>query len=440
MGLEGSTTGLARGAGLTLGAGLRAESSFDYYINVATGSDENDGLTPATAWASLEPNLTSALLVAGQTRRVSVAAGTYTDQAIAIINGGSVKPDAVLEVVFEPGCVVEWTLGTDKSATDIQASAGYEWSFIIQGNGLVITGFNVGTGNGLGTSSAGRMYAYDVVVTDCVDGVSAHGTSHIYAYDCDFSGCSKAAFAHIDTTTTEHYRCTFTAAAGATLGVGATVSTASAYFEDCVMAPDTSAQVIDLAGAVLSGCQLGTLSKSLTVNCGAIGAVTDSFINAYVDGDEDITFDRCYGKFSTRVRNGGAITVQNCVFSGPATGQSNTVFSNFNPGSASKLIIKDTIFDGAWTFMSVDATNAGYLVAAASEFWNNILYPSLVYDADLIAADTGGTVITGTVTQDPLIGAANTLNAVDYGYGPGSPAIGAGTDGGNIGFSAESAA
>jgi len=412
----------------------RPARGYDYFI-APDGDDEADGLTEATAWASLEANISVDLLVAGQTRRVLVKTGTYTDQAIATINGGSTKPGAVLEVTFEPGCTVEWTLGTDKSATDIMASAGFEWDFILRGNGLTITGFNAGTGNGLGTSSAGRMHAYDVTVVNCVDGISAHGTSRIYAYNCDFSGCSKAAFAHIDTSVTRHYRCTFTAGTGATLGVGSITSTADSYFEDCVFTPEDGASTdpIDLGGCTMHRCRLGNLTQALTVSSGVVGTVTDSFVNVYIDGDKKATFDRCYGKFSTRVRNGGEITVRNCVFSGAATGQSNTVFSNFNPGSSAKLVIKDTIFEGSWTFMSVDATNAGYLVAAGSEFFNNILYPSLAYDADLISADTEDAVIVGTITSDPLIGAANTLLAADYAFGTGSPAIGAGTDG-DIGF------
>jgi hypothetical protein len=43
-------------------------------------------------------------------------------------------------------------------------------------------------------------------------------------------------------------------------------------------------------------------------------------------------------------------------------------------------------------------------------------------------------VIVGNVSADALIGAANTLDPDDYGYAPGSPAIGAGVGGVNCGF------
>jgi hypothetical protein len=71
------------------------------------------------------------------------------------------------------------------------------------------------------------------------------------------------------------------------------------------------------------------------------------------------------------------------------------------------------------------------LAANGSQFYNNLLTDSKTYDADLISASVD---IQGTVTDDPLIGDADSLDPDDYGYGDGSPAIGAATDGGNIGF------
>lgn len=408
----------------------RRGPGYDYFVDAANGNDANDGQSSATPWASLETNLTADILVPGKKVRVHVMAGTYTDQAICIINATG-KGGAILEVNFESGCVIDWTLGTDKSCVDVQGDQ--EWTLVLTGNGSTIQGFNFGTGNGLGSRSGGLLIARDFFIDDCVDGISAHGSGRIYAYGCFVTGCSKSCFAHIETSQTYHSGCTFEAASGATLGIGATVATGEAYFTDCKLIPYASGGIVDLSGATVFRCQIGTLTARVDVNCGAAGTVTKSFVNVYVDGNKVISFTECFGLFSTRVRNGGTISVTNCVFSGPATGQTNTVFSNFNPGSGSKLVISDTIFAGAWTFMSVDATNAGYLVAAESEFFNNILYPSLAYDADLIAADSGGTVVVDTITDNPLIGSADSYLMADYAYGTGSPAIGAGTTG-NIGF------
>ena len=126
----------------------------------------------------------------------------------------------------------------------------------------------------------------------------------------------------------------------------------------------------------------------------------------------------------------------NCVISGPATGNSSVFYSSYNPGSSGQWLVRDNIFETATAaaFMDLDATNAGYLVAADSEFFNNILSGSAAIDADLVTADAGGVVVVDNVTADALIGAANTINPDDYGYAAGSPAIGAGSAGGNCGF------
>jgi len=130
------------------------------------------------------------------------------------------------------------------------------------------------------------------------------------------------------------------------------------------------------------------------------------------------------------------LTVENCVLVGPASNNTSIFLSNFNPGSGSPHYVRDNIFETATAaaFMSYDATNSGYLVAQASEFFNNILSGSAAYDADLVTADAGGTVIVDNVSDDALIGAANTLLGADYGYAAGSPAIGAGVTSGNCGF------
>jgi len=128
--------------------------------------------------------------------------------------------------------------------------------------------------------------------------------------------------------------------------------------------------------------------------------------------------------------------MQHCIIAGPASSQSSIFYSNFNDGSASPMTIVDNIFEtaSAGAFMSIDGTNSGHLVSAGSLWENNLLSGSAAFDADLIAADTGGTVLVGNITGDALIGAANTLDPDDYGYAVYSPAIGAATDGGNIGF------
>jgi len=147
-----------------------------------------------------------------------------------------------------------------------------------------------------------------------------------------------------------------------------------------------------------------------------------------------LTLSRSYGKFTARVgvNTGGPLTMNNCILSGPATDRSAIFLSEYNPGSSSAFYVQDNIFETstAAAFMSLDATNAEHLAAAGSFWRNNILSGSAAFDADLSAA-----LLSGNVTADALIGAADTLNPADYGYASGSPAIGAAINGGNCGFS-----
>ena len=58
-------------------------------------------------------------------------------------------------------------------------------------------------------------------------------------------------------------------------------------------------------------------------------------------------------------------------------------------------------------------------------------------DADLIADDGYAAAFMNNVTgSDPLLGAMNTTAKADWGYGEGSPCIGAGSGGADIGFAA----
>lgn len=424
--------GHGAGAAAVYPAGLSGPP--DYYINAATGDDGNDG-SQAAPWASLS-KIEGSILVNGSTVRVLVASGTYSKASDFVSVDTVGKTTAALEVGFEPGCIIDGTsYPANTNGLQVLGVAGaYTNSMKFFGNGLVVRNVTTTTGNAIGGENGGMCYYYDIVCEDSVDGASFHGDQRGEFHRCDISGMSKAAFAHISTTQTAHYKCTFTGASGATIGIGSIGSTAVSSFEDCAFIPASSGQGMDIRNSTLTRCQVGTTAARVNVTSAQLATLAKCFINIGHDANNFFTMDKCFGKYSVRVRNGGAITATNCVFSGPASGLANVIYSNFNPGSSSKIILSDSIIAGAFTFMNVDATNAGYLVSAASEFFNNILYPSLIYDADLITADTGGTVIVGTITDNPLIGPADTLLMADYAFGAGSPAIGAASDAGDIGF------
>lgn len=421
----------------------------DYWVDAATGSDADDGLTAATAWATLS-KITQSLIATGETKTVRIKAGTYDDALDSLLVRLVAQTGTTFNVVFEPGCIIDGTAYASGDQNGVgyrsEAAGGGGNVFNAYGNGCTIQNVTTADGNGLdGSGEAAVANFYDFSMVNCRDGISMH--EGITANFCGVSAvdCLKWAVGHVGTGVSNHYNCSFSDAnATATLGgLLRTELTGGTLFQNCEFLPGTTyaSTVISCFNgpAIFMNCRLGTNARKVELSPYSGGSVTiqDSFINAYWDGVSiDTTLTRCFGLLSARIGTGGAFTVTNCVITGPATGLSSVFYSGYDPGSSVPFIVRDNIFETATAaaFMDVDATNAGYLVAAGSRFRNNILSGSAAIDADLVTADTGGVVVGGNVTADALIGAANTLDPDDYGYTSSSPAIGAATAGGNCGF------
>jgi len=417
---------------------------YDYFVSDTTGNDSNDGLTPSTAWQSLN-KITGALIASSQTKRVLVMAGTYDKATDDLYVNVGTKTNTTFVVTFEPGCTIDGTA----FASGTQNGVGYRCDtasdrtnrFYCYGNNCVIQNVTTTDGNGIDGSGGGVAYYYDFEVTNARDGISIHETQEAEFHNIRVRDCLKWAAAHVGSCVVRHYHCTFADENNtATLGGLVAFTTAGSVSNyDTIFLPGTtfrSAHLnITLGPSTFERCRLGTLTRIVELQPTSSGTATATkcFLNANWDGIFGATaLTRCFGKFTARTGNaGGGLTMTHCAISGPCTGKSNVFYSNYNPGSSVAFIVNNNIFETA-SFMSVDATNAGYLVAAGSDFHNNVTFGS-TYDADLVSA---GADIVGTVTSDPLIGAANTLLMADYAYAAGSPAIGAGEGGVNIGFAA----
>lgn len=421
--------------------------TFDYYIDASAGSDANAGTTLGAAWKSLS-KITGALTAAGSTTRIRVVTGTYAtvDDHFTIDNGAT---GSTLEIVFEPGCVMDGSVASALANT-LPVYVGDLGTFTcnLYGNGLTIQDYNYTTGgaspNGIGYGGAGVVVnVYDTTIDGCVDGVSGHNSGHCNLYDCTVQNSIKWVIANVSASTMTAHRCNFVSSGLETAGISTDSGSAGlAEFHDCVISSAVNpSKNWEMNNTGFYRCQFGTTVNSINVVY-ATGGPTyinyeDSFVNGRFQLFANMTFTRCFGLFSGRVRNDtGTFAMRNCVFSGPATGLTNIFYSNFDDLGAATLVVNNNIFETATAaaFMSVDATNATYLVSSSSNFFNNILSGSAAFDADLIAADSGGTVIVNNITGDALIGAANTLLMADYAFAIGSPAIGAATDGGDSGF------
>lgn len=411
--------------------------SFDWYVDGISGSDGNDGSSPEQAWATFSPLRTAVSnLTTGQSKTALIRATTYTDDHLSLSNAAS--PRAEVTITFEEGTAMVWE-SANAPANGIAAANTLKVT--ANGNGCTMTGFSPSSGNGLGANNTGYLLAHDFVVDDADDGVSAHSSSQIDVHDCVFRNCAKAAFSAVDSAVLNAYGCTFEGRVGATLGVGSYLNTSSGTMEDCIFTPASAGQALRLSqgGAVTATrCRFGTLATYLTlVSDIAVSTINDSFLNMNADGSVHVALEGCYGRLTTRQRSGGDISISHCVLVGGATGLTNSVlFRNFDGGQDDWNVI-DSVLTGYGTAVghNFGPTDAGYFETAGNTVTYCCLHGNSVnIDADIVA--TTADVSTGVITTDPQIGSADSYVKNDYAVAAGSPCIGAGSDGGNMGFQA----
>lgn len=427
-----------------LGMGVFGDPLYDYYIDAALGNDSNPG-TSGLPWKSLS-KLTHSVVTHGVTTKVLVRAGTY-DTALDYVNftGASLSSppaNTKMEITFEEGCVMDGTAANAIAPTPGFEQPGGAWTLEIFGNGLEVNNYSEPTGdspNGFGNRGTTIMIVRDCHTSNCDDGFSAHDAAQMYLYDCSSDGtCEKSEFLHVGTSYVEHHRCTFNVRASQVNG--STSGTPTLKFFDCRIIPLAAGGGFGTGSGVATfeGGQIGDLTTRVNLS-GANLTVTDAYTHLLVEGNQNVVFEECFGRISTRHRNntGAGIRLRNCVFVDGAAGSTDSaLFYNSPFGSQGPWNAENCVFTGFTTAVgsSYDATAVSEFIAANNYVRNCLFHNNSTNIHALLAASAAD--ITETVTANPLIGPANTVNKADYGYGPGSPCIGAGTSGSNIGFPA----
>lgn len=410
----------------------------DYYVDPVNGNDSNDGLSRQTAFQTISKLNTVISPLTAQTTVVCVS-GTYVGSGFVI---ASVN-DIILQC--EENCV----FNTSSVGAGITVSSSGKLTAYLRGAEFI--GTNTGSANGIGTTNdvvckiygeasngtKAHFHSYD-------DGVSFHGTtvdiSKIVIDNCRFSNNTKSAFAHVNNSSGLHYNCIFEGRSAATLGIGDDSSTQVSEFYDCEFIPATAGQNCNVG--YVERCIVGSINLHVTLNFNRpVGSVTaiDCFINANQDAprDDGFTFNACYGFFSYRVRgaSGPVSTMTNCIFARRqyATIQNNN-FSDgaFDAGDGNWLggqmnfintIIRD--FSTAFRFTSTaqrDHMNSTWVVNNCSFFNNTTNFQA------------GISLGTSLIFTDPLMAGMSTTAKSSWGFLSGSPCIGAGVGGTNIGF------
>lgn len=407
--------------------------SYDYFIDATNGNDSNDGLTTATAWATISKIAT--LNPLGGEISVLVKSDTYdTADDFFTFSGGKT---GTLNLTFEAGCVMDGTAANVAVPGQNGFEADSATTINIYGNGLIVQNYSEPSGgspNGFGNRGTNIMRIYDCHTDNCDDGFSAHGDAQMYMYDCTSKNSEKGEFIHVDNAYVEAHRCTFWLNTGSNGNFSAGTY---AILRDCEIIPAAGAGWV-IRNMEMYNCIIGTNTNSVLLLVGGqYSLLQDCFLNCYADGNNIVDFVGCYGYLTTRMRNGGDILISGCDFRGGATGQSDSIlFANFNPGSQGSWNVIDSIITGYALAVGsgFNATYVDYFEAAGNTFtYSNLFNNSTNFDADFTG--TTADISTGVITTDPLLNdPAGSYDKADWGYGVGSPCIGAGSGGGNIGF------
>lgn len=416
----------------------------DRYIS-PDGDNAADGLTRETAWRTLDKLASWANALSIGDHVGVVLSGNYDHSHGSLTIGNNAGSTATVTIEFEPGVSVDTSASSTRiGGIDVQGG-GTSW--VVNLRGAVFTGNSIDSANGIGTANSILLTVNGAdsegnraIFQGYDDGISFHGDSSpeggLIINDCVFRDCSKAAIAHINDTNGTHNRCRFEAKSGATLGIGSDGSTVKSTFNDCEFVPVTDNQQVRIWKA--NRCKFGTLD--LRVNLGNYSEphftfeFADCFLNAHSDGPGSVQFLRCYGFYGFRVRGTTepAASFEKCVFVG-RTNTANLAEGSFDGGGGNWLggspVFRDCVVFGYGTAFRFNSTtqrdhmNANWTVDHCAMFGNSVDFQS------------GLTIGTDLVTADPLLGSRATTNQSDWAVGSGSLCIGAGSDGGNIGFS-----
>lgn len=382
-------------------------AGYDYYVDPQTGNDAADG-SRETPFATLGPlrALMNAHTATAVTLRAYIESAIYSDDHFNLSTLA-----APAEITFGDDAQLLWTLGTDQSG--IQSGNDGAGALTVFGNGLIIDGFDTGTGNGLGANN-NQLIAHDIIVRNCSDGVSGHGTAHIETYNCRFEDCTKYAVAHVNSATSRHVDCYFRSHASA-VGIGTFNNDLSHVIENCEFdSPAGLTQgIVGGSGTTLTGCRVGSLTQSVKIQ-GTL-SITDSFVSASGEGNATLTLTRAFGWLNYRHRSGGALIMTNCVLDGSLmTGGHDLLYTNFDAGSFAPVTIEDCAITGYGT--AIQVSNANYLSYwqnAGSAVSDNIMFGNTANIGPHLQGEIGVS-ITGTDAATPTIGARGTTVMSDW--------------------------
>jgi hypothetical protein len=430
-------------------------TAYDFFVDEISGSDSNDGLTEATAKKTLSAAFTQ-LLASASGSRLCVLPGTYSDS----ISTGSASVAKTHYIHVPRGGVVldggeTPEVGTSSAfAVDAQ---NYTLHLFGDGNFEVKNWGNNGLGAGADASTS--FYTYDVVVHDCDDDHTCHGAKYTDYRSTSYAG-KKSAIAHVSASIIYHEQGVAYSAIGSSIGLATLGELATSF--DCFQMdflPDTAATTTwasfqvscNSSGSGTLGalrryreCRFGGshLTPPATFAASSMRDATyeDCYFNGYSVQAVDTSamtnlFNRCFGPaVSIRARRTASVihNVDNCVFAGGTFNDHPLdayFYSSPNDICGAGRVKNSVLINSAVgiyvvsTAGAADAFNSNWLLL------NNLFYNNTANMSAGVTAD--GTDVTG---QDPLIVDITSDDQEDWHVNAGSPTLGAGVDGADIGL------
>lgn len=429
--------------------------AYDLYADALNGDDSNNGLTAATAKATLGAIYTL-MYSAADGLRVCLMPGAWSELA-QFDSTGHAGLAGKTHSIHAPFGAVTIDLGetpgtTSHSAFEVNTPT-YKLKLFGEGNLIVKNAGNNGWG---GDSGTGEVYDTDFQAFD--DGVTTHATATLKGYGCAFRKCTKGAVTNTGTAggATSYFEwCAFYAGSASTafyLGDGG----ANFDFYRCDFLPDPavsadwsnvnfSSPIASASGATIRTVRESRLgSAALTApTSGTYGGISnttfsDCFLyNVQMQPDTGAAstnqFIRCYGKWSYRPRGTVSFVAQfdNCVIKGGANSAGNIFFETFYSSPTEVYgagYINNSILSGCATAVHVVAGDLPGFNAQWA-LTNNLLFNNTTNYTATITPD--GTDVTG---QDPLLSNPITDWQNDWRATAGSPSLGAGVGGIDIGL------
>jgi hypothetical protein len=437
-----------------------ANSTWDFYAS-PTGNNANDGLT-ATTPKTFDGGV--AQLFAGATgKKLAFLPGTYNEAAPtgdAALTSNSVPGLTGKQqylcfpfgpVIFDGG-VVAGTVDQSGIASD---QAGYTMTILGDGN-LTVRNY----GNDGFSCGSGVINVYDAHVHAVEDGVSCHVDGVGRYRRVTAWNNSKSAFSHVTNASTLHVHCIFRGKEGSGNGIGYAGDGNTNYdFLGCDFLPDPLAATTGkwLVSSGSSNNATTTVRKFRHCRFGAPHLTPDAattptwsffktnFEDCYFGGmfllpgigtAHTVTYTRCFGKF-TGVAWGALDVVQtydHCVWAGPGIAANQQA----DKGFVADVYSAPTLVFGTGTVKNCILSSVGvafYVQSNAAEFNAQWSLPNNAFHNISFAAYYGGaTSDGGDVTANPLLKNPTTDEQRDYKVNAGSPTLGAGVGGVDIGL------